>query len=215
MGDYKMRDVSKTFQKSIAGQDASKMSKKSRCPKGLNSGTNRVEGKKLFNVPGSIGKSQKKIFEVPIRPPTPTPKKTPKGSEKQPRSDSHQNIPVPLPSKQEEVKPNRHLGDMSAVKKVPEKQRKVCVPKAMKEIRSMSPSNLTYPVTCCKNNDNGDVLMEDGTTEEEKVAKGQTRQGSPTKDIPKKTKNRSREHKKRRKNSNGDRRKMTQHLYRW
>jgi hypothetical protein len=47
------------------------------------------------------------------------------------------------------------------------------------------------------------------------VTKGQTRQGSPTKDIPKKTKNRSREHKKHRKNSNGDRRKMTQHLYRW
>jgi hypothetical protein len=48
------------------------------------------------------------------------------------------------------VKPNRHLGDMSAVKTVPEKQREVCVPKVMKEIRSMSPSNLTNPVTCCK-----------------------------------------------------------------
>jgi hypothetical protein len=95
--------------------------------------------------------SQKKNFEELIRAPTPTPKKTPKGSEKQPRSDSHRNIPVPLPSKQEEVKPNRHLGDMSAVKTVPEKQReRVCVPKVMKEIRSMSPSNLTNPVTCCK-----------------------------------------------------------------
>jgi hypothetical protein len=75
--------------------------------------------------------SRKKKFDgVAIRAPTPTPKKTPKGSEKQPRSDSHRNIPVPLPSKQEEVKPNRHLGDMSAVKTVPEKQREDMCPKS-------------------------------------------------------------------------------------
>jgi hypothetical protein len=89
-------------------------------------------GKKQFIIWGVSHENvpEEKKFEVAIRAPTPTPKKTPKGSEKQPRSDSHQNIPVPLPSKQEEVKPNRHLGDMSAVNKVPEKQRKGVRPKS-------------------------------------------------------------------------------------
>jgi hypothetical protein len=54
----------------------------------------------------------------------------PEGSKIQPRSDSHRNTTVPLPSKQEEVKPNRHLGDMPAVNKVPEKQREDMCPKS-------------------------------------------------------------------------------------
>jgi hypothetical protein len=66
---------------------------------------------------------RKKISRVAIRAPTPTRENPPKGSKIQPRSDGHRSTPVPLPSKQEEVKPNRHLGEMSAVNKVPEKQR--------------------------------------------------------------------------------------------
>jgi hypothetical protein len=74
--------------------------------------------------------------------------------------------------------------------------------------------------------------MDDGTAEEEKENtqpnrtrnqdnnserrvnwgnKGTDQLRSPTKEIPRKTKSRSREYKKHRKNSNGDRRKMTLH----
>jgi hypothetical protein len=75
----------------------------------------------LFTFTGvSLENSRKKLFEVAIRAPTPTRENPPKGSKIQPRSDGHRSTPVPLPSKQEEVKPNRHLGEMSAVNKVPE-----------------------------------------------------------------------------------------------
>jgi hypothetical protein len=112
----------KTLKKSIAGQDASRHQKSPRCPKKVKVAP-MCRGKKQFIIRGvSHENVQKKIsiqYELLHRP-----GKTPRRGRKiQPRSDSHQNIPVPLPSKQEEVKPNRHLGDMSAVKTVPEKEK--------------------------------------------------------------------------------------------
>jgi hypothetical protein len=119
-----MRDVSKnTSKKVLLDKTHQKHQKSPRCPK------NRkwhqcVEGRMQFIIRGSIHENaQKKNFEDAIRAPTPTRENPPKGSKIQPRSDGHRSTPVPLPSKQEEVKPNRHLGEMSAVNKVPEKQR--------------------------------------------------------------------------------------------
>jgi hypothetical protein len=111
---------------------------------------------------------QEKFFELLIRAPTPTRENPPKGSKIQPRSDGHRSTPVPLPSKQEEVKPNRHLGDMSAVNKVPEKQREDMCPKSHGGNSAYVPKSHELPKSTQEDGNNGDVNMEDGTAEEEK-----------------------------------------------
>jgi hypothetical protein len=103
-----------------------------------------------------------------IRAPTPTRENPPKGSKIQPRSDGHRSTPVPLPSKQEEVKPNRHLGEMSAVNKVPEKQREGIRPENDEGNSAHAPKMPEKPNNAQQDNDNGDVHMSDGTEEEEK-----------------------------------------------
>jgi hypothetical protein len=76
--------------------------------------------------------------------------------------------PVPLPSKQEEVKPNRHLGEMSAVNKVPEKQREGFRPENDEGNSAHAPKMPEKPNSVQQDNDNGEVHMKDGTEEEEK-----------------------------------------------
>jgi hypothetical protein len=112
---------------------------------------------------------RKKISRNAIRAPTPTRENPPKGSKIQPRSDGHRSTPVPLPSKQEEVKPNRHLGEMSAVNKVPEKQREGMRPKSHGGNSAHELKSPEKPKSAQQENDNGDVHMDDGTAEEEKV----------------------------------------------
>jgi hypothetical protein len=111
---------------------------------------------------------EKKISMDAIRAPTPTRENPPKGSKIQPRSDGHRSTPVPLPSKQEEVKPNRHLGEMSAVNKVPEKQREGIRPENDEGNSAHAPKMPEKPNMALQDNDNGDVHMSDGTEEEEK-----------------------------------------------
>jgi hypothetical protein len=147
-----MRDLSKNLEKKKAfcTRRIKRHQKSPRCPK------NRkwhqcVEGRMLLTFGGaSHENARKKIFEAAIRAPTPTRENPPKGSKIQPRSDGHRSTPVPLPSKQEEVKPNRHLGEMSAVNKVPEKQREGIRPKIMVEIRPMSPNHMRNPTSTHK-----------------------------------------------------------------
>jgi hypothetical protein len=94
-------------------------------PKKIDSSTDvqRKESSLLFGRVSQENVLFKNLGEL-IRPPTSTPKKTPKGSEMQPWTNGHRRNPVPIPSKQEDVKTNRYLGDMSAVKTVTEKKRK-------------------------------------------------------------------------------------------
>jgi hypothetical protein len=76
--------------------------------------------------------------------------------------------PVPLPSKQKEVKPNTHLGEMSAVNKVPEKQREGIRPENDEGNSAHVPELSVSPKYAQQNNDNRDVHMSDGKEEEEK-----------------------------------------------
>jgi hypothetical protein len=72
--------------------------------------------------------------------------------------------PVPLPSKQEKVKLNRHLGDMSAVKTVPEKQREdMMCPKSDGGNSVYVPKSHELPKNTQQDDNNGDVCMEDGS----------------------------------------------------
>jgi hypothetical protein len=127
-------------------------------------------GKKLFIIRGSISRKcpEKKFRWVAIRAPTPTRENPPKGSKIQPRSDGHRSTPVPLPSKQEEVKPNRHLGEMSAVNKVPEKQREGIRPENDEGNSAHVPKSPEKPNNVQQDNDNGDVHMDDGTERKRK-----------------------------------------------
>jgi hypothetical protein len=146
-------------QKSILAQDASKTSKKSKMSKKIEKVAPMCRGKNaVHHLRGSIlENAQKKNSRVAIRAPTPTRENPPKGSKIQPRSDGHRSTPVPLPSKQEEVKPNRHLGEMSAVNKVPEKQREGIRPEndegnsahAPKCLRNPTMSNKTTTTETC------------------------------------------------------------------
>jgi hypothetical protein len=67
------------------------------------------------------------------------------------------------------VKPNRHLGEMSAVNKVPEKQREGMRPKSHGGNSAHELKSPEKPKSAQQENDNGDVHMDDGTAEEEKV----------------------------------------------
>jgi hypothetical protein len=160
-------------------------------------------------------------------------KKPPKGSEIQPRSDGHRSTPVPLPSKQEEVKPNRHLGEMSAVNKVPEKQREDIRPKSHGGNSAYVPKSHEKPKNTQEDGNNGDVNMEDGTAEEEKEIlnrtgpttkattprnkstgrrKGTTRRMTPTKETATRA-TRTRDPMNCRKSNSGDRNKALLQLY--
>jgi hypothetical protein len=77
--------------------------------------------------------------------PKPIPKKSPKGSEIKPRSESNQYTPVPHPSKRDEVKPSRHLGDTSTLKTVKKSVEKIYVSKMRVDIRLTYPSRLRNP----------------------------------------------------------------------
>jgi hypothetical protein len=66
------------------------------------------------------------------------------------------------------VKPNRHLGEMSSVKKVPEKQREGICPKSHGGNSVYVPKSPEMPKNTQQDNYNGDVHIDDGTAEEEK-----------------------------------------------
>jgi hypothetical protein len=57
------------------------------------------------------------------------------------RPGTQQNTPLPLRSKQEEVKLNGHLGDMSAVKTVPKMEKKNICPKSNGENSAYVPKS--------------------------------------------------------------------------
>jgi hypothetical protein len=67
------------------------------------------------------------------------------------------------------VKPNRHLGDMSAVKKVPEEQREDVRSENDEGNSAHDPKSPAKPKTVQQDNVNRDVHMSDGTEEEEKL----------------------------------------------
>jgi hypothetical protein len=107
-------------------------------------------------------------FEVAILPPTPTPKETQKGSEIKPRIDGHRSTPVSLPNIQEEVKPDKHLGDMSVVKTVRMEKREGVCPKSNGGNSALELKLPEKPRNPQQDNDNGDMHMDYGTEEDEK-----------------------------------------------
>jgi hypothetical protein len=128
MGDSKMRDVSKISPKSIAEQEASETFKKAEISKNFK--VPLFRGKKAVHRTRGDCTEMSQVHKRDRYTSSYTDQgKPPKGSEIQPRIDCHRSTPVPLPSKQEEVKSNQHMGNMSAVKTIPKKERKDLCPK--------------------------------------------------------------------------------------